>query len=125
MQGHCFVVISNMEDATSGVEDVEDGLTEANVKIFPNPATDYVTVEGNDVKSIEVYSLAGALVAVEKGEATLNVSNLAKGTYLVKVATGDGVKVEKMIKKYSGLKYTIIIKELRLQLLYYYLVVSV
>lgn len=99
LQGHCFVVISNMEDATSGVEDVEDGLTEANVKIFPNPATDYVTVEGNDVKSIEVYSLAGALVAVEKGEATLNVSNLAKGTYLVKVATADGVKVEKMIKK--------------------------
>lgn len=99
LNGHCFVVISNMEDATSGVEDVEEGLTEAKVRIFPNPATDYVSVEGNGVKSIEIYSLAGALVAVEEGETTLNVSNLAKGTYLVKVATADGVKVEKMIKR--------------------------
>ena len=99
LPAHCYVVISNMEDATSGVEDVVEGLTEADVKIFPNPATDYVTVEGNDVKSIEIYSLAGALVAVEKGETTLNVSNLAKGTYLVKVTTADGVKVEKMIKR--------------------------
>ncbi len=99
LQAHCYVVISNMEDATSGVEDIEEGLTETNVRIFPNPATDYINVEGNNVKSIEIYSLAGALVAAEKAETTLNVSNLAKGTYLVKVTTVDGVKVEKMIKK--------------------------
>lgn len=99
LPAHCYVVISNMEDATSGVEDIEEGLTETNVRIFPNPATDYINVEGNDVKSIEIYSLAGALVAAEKAETTLNVSNLAKGTYLVKVTTVDGVKVEKMIKK--------------------------
>ena len=83
----------------SGVEDVEDGLNEAKVKIYPNPATDYVTVEGGEVKSIEIYSLAGALVASEKAENTVSVSDLAKGTYLVKVTTTDGVKVEKLIKK--------------------------
>lgn len=99
LPAHSYVVISNMEDATSGVEDIEEGLTETNVRIFPNPATDYINVEGNNVKSIEIYSLAGALVTAEAGETTLNVSNLAKGTYLVKVTTIDGVKVEKMIKK--------------------------
>ena len=83
----------------SGVEDVEDGLNEAKVKIYPNPATDYVTVEGGEVKSIEIYSLAGALVASEKAEATIGVSDLANGTYVVKVTTAEGVKVEKLIKK--------------------------
>lgn len=99
LPAHTYVVISDIEDAMSGVEDVEDGLNEAKVKIYPNPATDYVTVEGNGVKAVEIYSLAGALVASEKAENTVSVSDLAKGTYLVKVTTTDGVKVEKLIKK--------------------------
>lgn len=95
---NAYVVISNMEEA-SAVETVESELAETVINIYPNPATDYVNVEGEGVKAIEVYSLAGALVASEKAETTINVSNLAKGTYLVKVTTETGVKVEKMIKK--------------------------
>ena len=38
-------------------------------------------------------------MAREKAENTINVSNLAKGTYLVKVISTEGVKVEKLIKK--------------------------
>ena len=99
LAAHSYVVISNMENATSGVEDVESGLTEAKVKIYPNPATDYVNVEAEDVKAVEIYSMAGVLVASEKQNSTVDVSGLAKGTYLVKVTAADGVKVEKLIKK--------------------------
>ena len=99
LPAHAYVVISNIENAMSGVEDVEDGLVEAKIKIYPNPATDYVTVEGADVNAVEIYSLAGALMAREKAENTINVSNLAKGSYLVKVISTEGVKVEKLIKK--------------------------
>lgn len=99
LPAHAYVVISNIENAMSGVEDVVDGLTETKVKVYPNPATDYVTIEGEGVKAVEIYSLAGALVASEKAETTINVSDLAKGTYLVKVVANDGVKVEKLIKK--------------------------
>ena len=67
--------------------------------MYPNPATDYVKVDGEGVEAVEIYSLAGALVASEKYENTVSVSNLAKGTYLVKVVTVNGVKVEKLIKK--------------------------
>ena len=95
---NAYVVISNMENA-SAVEEIESGLAEPVVTIYPNPATDYVNVEGEGVEAIEVYSLAGALVASEKAESSINVSNLAKGTYLVKVSTVNGVKVEKLIKK--------------------------
>lgn len=99
LPAHTYVVISNIENAMSGVEDVEDGLVEAKIKVYPNPATDYVTVEGEDVNAVEIYSLAGTLMAREKAENTINVSNLAKGTYIVKVISTEGVKVEKLIKK--------------------------
>lgn len=96
LEKNCYVVISNMEDA-SAVENVESELAEPQISIYPNPATDYVTVAGEGVKSVEIYSIAGVLVAT--GDATVNVSGLAKGTYLVKVDAENGVKVEKLIKK--------------------------
>ena len=99
IEKNSYVVISNMASAVSGVEDVEDGLAETKISIYPNPATDYVNVEGEGVKGIEVYSLSGALVATEYAGTTVDVSGLAKGAYLVKVATADGVKVEKLVKK--------------------------
>ena len=97
LSAHSYMIISNKENLA--VEDVEEGLTDNTIKIYPNPATDYVNVEGDGVKAIEVYSLAGGLVAAEKNNNTISVSNLAKGTYIVKVATEDGVKVSKLIKK--------------------------
>ena len=97
LAGHTYVVISNMENAS--VENVEDGLTEPKVRVYPNPAVDFVNVEADGVKSVEVYSMAGALVAAEKNCDTVDVSGLAKGTYLVKVTTVYGVSVEKLIKK--------------------------
>ena len=99
LAGNSYVVISNMENAMSGVEDVEDGLQESAIKVYPNPATDYVNVTGDNVKSIEIYSLAGALVGMERGTNTMNVSHLAKGTYLVKVTTPSTTQVQKLIKK--------------------------
>ena len=96
---HSYVVISNIENPLSGIENVVEDKNNVNVTIYPNPATDYVNVKAEGVKAIEVYSMAGSLVANVNGESTLDVSGLAKGTYLVKVSTEAGVKVEKLIKK--------------------------
>ena len=60
------------------------------VSVYPNPATDIVTVEaGEEISSIAVYNLTGAMVAapshVQGNTATINVDNLAAGSYIVRV----------------------------------------
>ena len=91
------MVITNKE--ISGVEEnIADGIN-ASVTIFPNPAADIVYVAADDVKSIEVYSISGQLVAANEGEQSINVSNLATGNYIVKIATAKGAFSQKLIKK--------------------------
>jgi len=93
-----YVVITNMKNA--GVDNViTDVKTSHKVSIYPNPTTDYIQVNSNDVKSLEVYSIMGAKVASVTGENILNVSNLATGNYIVRIATADGIFTEKLIKR--------------------------
>ena len=95
---HGYVVISNMENALGGVEDIVASET-ANVCVYPNPATDVVFVNADNVESVKVYSLTGALVAESEGENSVNVDHLANGSYVVRIATAEGVATTKLIKK--------------------------
>lgn len=53
--------------------------------IYPNPASDNFTIEmENEVKSIEIYSLQGQKVLASTSK-KINVSNLSKGIYMVKI----------------------------------------
>ena len=75
-------------DGSGKVEDVK--AEKVSVAVYPNPATDVVTVEaGEEIESIAVYNLAGAMIAapanIEGNKATVNVENLAAGSYIVKV----------------------------------------
>lgn len=81
----------------SGVNTVE---TASALNVYPNPATDVVYVEaGEDIESIAIFNLTGAMVSaqanVEGSKATINVSNLAAGSYIVKV----NKKAVQLIKK--------------------------
>lgn len=83
--------------AYSGVESV---IADADaVKVYPNPATDMVTVAADeDITSIAIYNLAGALVKAQADingtVATVNVADLASGAYIVKV-NGTAVRLIK------------------------------
>lgn len=72
---------------TGGINDVTADSTIA--VITPNPADSYFTVQGVEVSSVKVFSLAGNLVAAAN-EATVNVANLAGGLYLVEVVDVNG-----------------------------------
>lgn len=84
--------------SSSGVEEVVAGR-EINVSVYPNPATDIVTVKaGEEISQLAVYSLTGAQMGVDAevngGEATLNVSPLQNGAYVIRV-NGKSVKLIK------------------------------
>jgi len=66
-------------------------LNNKSITVYPNPATDQltVTVNGDSNSIVEMYSSLGQLVKQVKlnqiGEATLDVSNLNKGIYMIKI----------------------------------------
>lgn len=79
------------------------GLNEESVnsiKIYPNPASDFINVEvENTIDRIEVRDLSGRLIT-STTESKVDVSQLSKGTYVIKVITLNGDHfIEEIIKK--------------------------
>lgn len=78
-----------------------DNVTSNTCKLYPNPATDELNVEIAEEGNATVYILnaAGQVVKTTLLGATINVSNLAKGVYTVRVVANDGVYVNQFIKE--------------------------
>ena len=94
------VVTPGKETLTIGGVGVEAVKTRNAVKVYPNPATDVVTVEAAEaIEAVEIYNLAGAVTraaaAIDGNSATLSVEALPAGTYILKV----NKEAVKLIKK--------------------------
>ena len=68
------------------------------VRVYPNPVADvlYFTEE---VASAEIYTTFGACVSAVSNVKSVNVQNLAKGIYVVKIETKDGIIYSEKIQK--------------------------
>ncbi len=77
---------------------VENVIAKGEISIYPNPATDVVTVANEGVKSVAIYTVAGSKVASSESN-VINVASLAKGIYVVKANTEAGVITGQIIKK--------------------------
>ncbi len=68
-------------------------------RVYPNPATNMISVMGEEVKSVEIFSIVGSRVLVSNNS-TINVSSLSKGTYIAKVYTVNGeISISKFNKE--------------------------
>ncbi|MCW3071576.1 MAG: ASPIC/UnbV protein [Bacteroidetes bacterium] len=86
------------------------GIAENNANsiatVYPNPATDNLTVSLNKSVtgkvSVTIVDLAGRIVSEQSFSATekieLNIAGLAKGTYMVKVAGESAQSVQRVVK---------------------------
>ncbi len=83
---------------TAFKSDVKNIVAKGQISIYPNPATDVITVTNEGVKSVAVYSIAGSLVASSESN-VVNVANLVNGIYVVKANTEAGVITGQIIKK--------------------------
>jgi len=67
------------------------------LKIYPNPATDKLMIEGHFEANtqVELYSAVGQLVkrieAVEAGHVTFDVSDMNAGIYMIKVGSQTAI----------------------------------
>lgn len=72
------------------------------IVLFPNPASDRITVQSKNsiVKSVTIYSLSGQLVlkAIDNLQ-DVDVSKLSSGVHLVKVETDKGTFFKRLIKQ--------------------------
>lgn len=78
------------------------GVTDVNktkIQIYPNPAKDVVNLKSdNPIRSVEIYDSLGRIVKNEVSK-TINISELVKGIYFLKVKTDSGESIEKIIKE--------------------------
>jgi PKD repeat protein len=74
----------------------------ASIDMYPNPANDVLTINADQVldASIEVYNVSGKLVLSENIQGTtktINVTNLAKGMYMIKITNNEGSSIQRLI----------------------------
>ncbi|TAG57145.1 MAG: T9SS C-terminal target domain-containing protein [Cytophagales bacterium] len=72
----------------------------SSLSLFPNPATESVTVSANGLSSVIIYSLVGmpvVSVTVSSGETKISTGNLAAGIYIVSAQLKNGSRLTKKL----------------------------
>ena len=69
------------------------------VRLFPNPATDNVSILADGVRYVEVIDMNGTTVMKVNDAKTINIENLSSGVYVFRVVTDNGVAMRKVVKK--------------------------
>lgn len=92
------IVIDLVENDPASAEQL---FTE-NFNLYPNPTTDILNIvskNGLTASEIKVTDMTGKVVRTLKNSTTVNVSDLAGGTYLIDITTDQGKATSKFIKK--------------------------
>lgn len=90
--------------ATLAVEDVKK---QNSITVFPNPTSGFITVQNSNntnLKTVEIFNIAGQLIknfSLDNGfnKASVDMSQLANGTYILKIKSDNESNTVKVIKK--------------------------
>lgn len=85
---------------SSGISASQVGDT--SLKLYPNPASETLTITGKQIESVTIYSATGAAVATVAADAdtvSYDVTGLAAGIYFANVKSAAGTEVIKFIVK--------------------------
>ena len=64
---------------------------------YPNPTCGIITFNRSDIRKVEVLDAMGKMVAVYENAYTIDISQLAKGYYAMRITTPEGVAVRKVV----------------------------
>ena len=77
---------------------VDEQLVDHEVRVYPNPASSVIHIEGIDNgSSVAIYDITGRRVMHETYHETLTVGHLSNGLYLVNITTVEGIVISKKI----------------------------
>lgn len=105
-----IITASNLDGESSFIINItveaELGLPNfnaSNLRIYPNPATDILTISSSEtISGIAISNLLGQKIATKIGfssEEKIDVSNLANGWYLLEAKIGNTIKTTKFLKQ--------------------------
>jgi len=80
--------------------DVSSNELDNTINVFPNPANNYITINGNNITKIEVINILGLLEKefnLNQNQITLDITDLNKGIYFLKIFEGKNEYVKKII----------------------------
>jgi Leucine-rich repeat (LRR) protein len=78
---------------------IGENALELDVFVYPNPTDNYLFVEGNkNPISISIYNLLGAEVIAKSATDKINVSELSKGVYIIRISDGVNQANKRFIK---------------------------
>lgn len=80
-------------DFVDAVEEITEAVT---LRVFPQPARNYLRVEGGLIKELRLYTLTGELMAQKEG-VELDTSRLPRGIYFLWIRTETAVKGKKIL----------------------------
>ncbi len=95
-------IITNTALNTIAAPSAVASVAPAEIKIYPNPATDNIYVENLQGGSISICNVSGTQVLsqqVTTGKATIDISSLAPGVYIIKTTGNNQNAVTKFIKE--------------------------
>lgn len=71
--------------------------TDNSISISPNPATNFLTIEGKKIDSVIIQDINGKLL-IKTAEKQIDISSLPKGIYFVIVSSANNRIVKKLVK---------------------------
>ena len=76
-------------------------INNQNINLYPNPTSSLLSIEGDvEVSSIVITSLSGQVIKTIEGDVkNIDVSDLPKGAYLLKVTSDKGSVVKQFIRQ--------------------------
>ncbi len=92
-----------VEDYSVSITDSKSSITThkvATVRLYPNPVTKTLTIALKDSKKIsyEIVDMLGKIVSKGKTASSINVTNLRKGVYSIKISEGSNTHYKRFIK---------------------------
>ena len=72
-----------------------------NISIFPNPTTDFVTIEANDLQQVALFDMTGKMlkyISTYGNRQQLDMREFPAGTYFIRFTTKTGSKTQSVIK---------------------------
>ncbi|MEG1643583.1 MAG: T9SS type A sorting domain-containing protein, partial [Bacteroidales bacterium] len=91
----------NLVNDPLGVEGV---ISENRATVYPNSATDFITVKSEkDISAIRIFDIKGVLLinseTVVTGEYKIDISSMPSGNYLIQVVIDGRAEMKHFIKK--------------------------
>ena len=91
----------NIVNAGSGTfVGIDDVTPVINFSLYPNPATDRLTINTSEaIREVSVIDVTGRTLMSGVKDNSIDVSGLATGVYMVRIATESGVGIQKFVKE--------------------------